>query len=127
MINVNPENIRFLIDKAREFHAKEDVTFPESPGSPADDWALQALADHQDDLSYQEGKAVIDDLEPDQQIELVAMMWLGRGDFMPEEWDDAVEQARAAYNARTADYLLSTPLLADYLEEALDALGYENE
>jgi hypothetical protein len=127
MINVNPENVRFIIDKAREFHAKEEVSFPEPPLSPADDWALQALADHQDDLSLLEVKAAIDDLEPDQQIEVVALMWLGRGDFALEEWDDAVEQARSAYNARTAEYLMSTPLVADYLEEALNVQGYENE
>jgi hypothetical protein len=124
MIDVNPDTVCFIIDKARTFHAKEQVSIPEAPTSPADDWAIQVLADHQDDFSYQELKTTIDDLEPDQQVCLVALMWLGRGDFALEEWGDALEQARDAYNGRSADYLIATPLVADYLEEALNAHGY---
>lgn len=124
MIDVNPETVCFIIDKAREFHAKEAVSIPEPPGSPADDWALQVLADHLDDFSYQELTTTIRDLEPDQQICLVALMWLGRGDFSIEEWDDAIAEASAAYNGRSAEYLIATPLVADYLEEGLNLHGY---
>jgi hypothetical protein len=125
MIDVNPDTVCFLIDKAREFHAKEQVSIPEPPDSPADDWALQVLADHAGDLTYEELKYTIDDLEPDQQICLVALMWLGRGDFTLEDWDEALETARESYNARTAEYLIATPLVADYLEEGLNLHGYE--
>ena len=97
------------------------------PTSPADDWAAQVLADHVDDTSYTEVCAVIDDLEPDQQITLVALMWLGRGDYSIDEWEEALAEARAAYNGRTADYLGATPLVADYLEEGLNEHGYTNE
>lgn len=124
MLNINPENICFLIDKAREFHAKEEVVIPELPGSPTDDWALQVLADHIDDASYSEFKLAFDDLEPDQQHEVVAVMWLGREDFAPEEWFDAVEEARDNWTPDTAAYLLSHPLLADFLSEGLMRLGY---
>lgn len=120
----NPETVQFTIDKAREFHVKEDVTIPEEPLSPSEDWARQVLADHADDPSYREVKATIDDLEPDQQVTLVALMWLGRGDYSADEWDDAIEVAQDGWNERTAEYLLGTPLLADYLSEGLDELGY---
>ncbi len=125
MIDLNPDTVGFIIDKAREFHAKEQVTIPEPPTSPAGDWAQQVLADHLDDFSYQELRTTIRDLEPDQQICLVALMWLGRGDFSLEEWDEALAQASDAHNARTAEYLISTPLVADYLEEGLILHGYE--
>ena len=122
MIDLNPENVYFIIEKMREFHAKEAVSIPEVPTSPTDDWALQVLADHLDDSSYGEACAAIDDLEPDQQITLVALMWLGRGDYSIDEWDEAL-----AYNGRTADYLSATPMVADYLEEGLNEHGYTNE
>jgi len=125
MIDVNPDTVCFLIDKAREFHAKDQVTIPEPPDSPGDDWALGVLADHEGDTTFAELKYTIDDLEPDQQVCLVALMWLGRGDFSLDEWDDALEAAGQAYNARTAEYLIATPLVADYLEEALNLHGYE--
>lgn len=124
MIDVNPDTVCFIIDKAREFHAKEQVSIPEAPTSPADDWAMQVLADHLDDFTYQELRATIHDLDPDQQVCLVALMWLGRGDFLIEEWPEAVETATDAHNARTAEYLIATPLLADYLEEGLSQHGY---
>jgi hypothetical protein len=124
MIDVNPDTVCFLIGKAREFHAKEQVSIPEAPTSPADDWALQVLADHLDDFTYQELKTTIDDLDPDQQVCLVALMWLGRGDFLLDEWPEALETAQDAHNARTAEYLIATPLLADYLEDGLNQHGY---
>ncbi|MDH3418019.1 MAG: DUF3775 domain-containing protein [Gammaproteobacteria bacterium] len=124
-MDLNPDTVRFIIDKAREFHVKEEVTIPEEPLSPSDDWARQILADHADDPSYQEVKATIDDLEPDQQVTLVALMWLGRGDYAADEWDNAVENAQDSWNERTAEYLLGTPLVADYLSEGLDELGYD--
>lgn len=124
-MDLNPETVRFIIDKAREFHVKEGVTIPEEPLSPSDDWAQQVLADHADDPSFAEIKATVDDLEPDQQVALVALMWLGRGDYAADEWEAALEAARESGNARTAEYLLGTPLLADYLAEALDILGYD--
>ena len=51
MIDLNPETVCFIIERAREFHAKEQVSIPEAPTSPSDDWARQVLADHLDDLS----------------------------------------------------------------------------
>jgi hypothetical protein len=127
MLNVNPDTICFLIDKARIFHSKEDVVMPDVPDSPADDWALQAMADHTDDAVFQEFKATVDDLEPDQQQEVVAVMWVGREEFSAEEWDTAVSEARNEWNDRTAEYLIAHPQLADYLLEGLDALGYSCE
>lgn len=120
MLDINEDTLRFIIDKAHEFHAKEAVCIPEEPPSPADDWAIQPLEDHRDDPVYQEFMNVLDDLGPDQRITLVALMWCGRGDYSAtSEWDQAMADALAATNARTAEYLLSTPLVADYLEEGL--------
>jgi hypothetical protein len=127
MLNVNPDTVCFLITKARIFHSKEDVVVPDMPDSPAEDWALQALADHADDAVFQEFKATIEDLEPDQQQEVVALLWLGRGDFDAEEWDSAVEEARREWTETTAEYLIAHPQLADHLREGLDMLGYSCE
>lgn len=123
-MDLNPEIVCFLIDLAKEFHAKEDLSLPESSSSLADDWATEVLADHEEDPTYQQMVAQIEDLEPDQQITLVALMWLGRGDFTLEEWGEALEQAASAHNDHTADYLISTPLVADYWREGLNLHEY---
>lgn len=126
-LDLNPDIICTLITKLKEFHAKEDIVIPEVPADSDDDWALQVLADHQDDLTFQEIKLTIDDLEPDQQATLVALMWLGRGDFTEDEWADTLAEATRSANARTAEYLMSTPLVADYLAEGLYAFGHSCE
>lgn len=127
MLAVSPETVCFIISKAHEFHAKEEVVIPEVPDSPADDWGRQVLADHVDDYSYQEMLYAINDLEPDQAYEFVALMWLGRGDYDVEEWEGAVRDAQDFWDGQTVSNMIATPLLADYLSEGLDLLGYRCE
>ena len=54
----------------------------------------------------------------------MALTWVGRGTFEPEEFDEAVETARTERTNSTSSYLLGIPLLADYLEEGLEKLGF---
>ena len=124
---LNPETIGYITNMAREFHAKEQVAIPEEPLSATSDWAMQVLADHVDDPTYNEMKSTIEDLEPVQQVQLVALMWLGRGTFSIEEWENALQEAGDSWTENTADYLIGTPLLANYLEEGLNLLGYSAE
>lgn len=125
MLDVNPETVCFIIDAARRFHAQEQVVIPEEPLSPSDNWAMQVLAAHAGDPTFQEASATLADLEPDQQVQLMALMWLGRGDYEPEDWDNAIADAQDAWREDAlADYLFSKPLVADYLSEGLDLLGY---
>jgi len=126
MINIGLETICFIIAKAREFQAKEQVVIPETPSSPSDDWALQILADHVDDLSLLEVDAVIADMDPEQQAELIALMWLGRGDYSIDEWESALVDAMDQYEEHdnTARYLLAHPMVSDHLEEGLIAHDY---
>lgn len=70
-----------------------------------------------------EMRGMIDRLGPDEQAELVALMWIGRGSFGVEDWQEAVETARAEASTPCADYLIGTPHLSDHLENAMDAMG----
>ena len=124
MLNLSPDTVCFLISMARVFHSQEDVVIPDTPDSPSEDWALQALAAHSGDSVFQEFKSTIDDLEPDQQQEVVALMWLGRDEFSVDEWEAAREEARNSWTESTAEYLIGHPHLSDYLLEGLDLLGY---
>lgn len=123
-LELNPDTVRYIVSMAREFQVQEGVTIPEEPVSPTDDWALQMLSDQEGDPTQDELKIAIQDLEPDQQVQLVALMWLGRGSFSIEEWQAALKEAGDNWNNHTADYLIGTPLMADYLEEGLNQLGY---
>lgn len=124
MLDLNPQLVCNIILRAREFQSKEEVVIPDVPESPAEDWARQALADHAGDKTLLEVKALIEDLEPDQQAELVALMLLGKGDYTVSEWVLAKEEAREDARKRTAEYLFAHPLVADFLQEGLGLMGY---
>ena len=117
---LNRDTVQFVIDKAHEFHTKDDVEFDDEPEIANEDWSRQLTADYGGDPYYQELKSTIEDLEPGQQMMLVALMWLGRGDFALTEWDEAMNHAENSWNDHTADYLIGTALLGDYLANGLD-------
>jgi hypothetical protein len=120
---ISPEKVCFIIVKAREFDAKDIVTDPGDSSSAADDAMISVLEDHADDPVVQELRGFIGALTEDEQIDLVALAWLGRGDGTIEDWDELRAEAARAHNRRTASYLLGMPLLPDHLEEALSAFG----
>ncbi|ARG97335.1 DUF3775 domain-containing protein [Legionella micdadei] len=128
VLNINPDIVCFIISRAREFHAKEEVTFSENtPDSSYEyDWA-QVLADHADDLCYIEVKKEIETLDPDQKVDLLALMYVGRGDFEANEWSAAYQEAKENIADNLTDYLFAKPLIAYYLEKGLEALGYSCE
>ena len=51
------------------------------------------LADLQVVLKVAEFRSIVSDFSERQRAELVALMWLGRGDFSVEEWEQAVDEA----------------------------------
>jgi hypothetical protein len=105
---INVETVTFLIEKAREFETPEMIVEDqESVSVPRDP-------------SFAEAKAQIEALDVDQQCALVALAWVGRGAYEPDEWEDALAEARAAHNTRTAEYLFGMPNLAENLEAGLD-------
>lgn len=125
MLDVNPDTVCRLIELARVFHAQEEVVIPEEPENPSGDYPTQILAGHAGDSTLEEFRNIITDLEPDQQQQIVALLWLGRGDFSVEEWEEAVDEATENWNENTAEYLIAHPLLPDYLTDGLDQHGYD--
>ncbi|NEX22513.1 DUF3775 domain-containing protein [Thiorhodococcus mannitoliphagus] len=124
MLHIQPDSLCYIIGKAREFQAKEEVVLPDTPSSPSEDWALQILADHSEDYSLREMTGAIGEMSERQRAELVALMWVGRGDYSIEEWETAVDDAIGDYSLNAAGYLLSHPMVSDDLEEGLIAHGY---
>ncbi|WP_181164544.1 DUF3775 domain-containing protein [Amaricoccus solimangrovi] len=121
-ISLNPEFLRSLILKLGALMAQEEMVSPDSGSNPSDDEAAAVLQDSPDNLTRDEIVAQIEDLEPDQQAELVALMWVGRGDFEPDEWQEAVALAAERRDRPTAGYLLSHPQVAEDMIEGLDKL-----
>ena len=123
-LEISPTKVGFVIIKAREIAAKVAAW---DDGATSDHDAESILEDFSEDATQAELKEFIRDLNEDEQVSLVALAWIGRGSFAPEELDEALSTARSERTNRTADYLLGMPMLSDYLEEGLDRLGYSVE
>ena len=126
-LTISPEKVCFIIVKFKEFDAKDPVTEPDPGSNPSDDKDIGVLEAHRDDPVEEELTSLINSLSEDEQIDLVALAWLGRDDYAASDWPAVREEASRAHNKRTAQYLLGTPLVGDFLEEGLSMLGYSCE
>lgn len=122
-LSISPEKVCFIAIKAREFDAKDAVTDPGESSNASDDGMRSVLEDTRDDPVAQEIRAFIGALTEDEQIDLVTLAWLGRGDGDLSDWQELRSEASRAHNKRTASYLLGMPMLPDHLEDALSMFG----
>jgi hypothetical protein len=122
-LSISVEKVCHVAAMAREFDVEEDEGDTES-AEPTEERVVRALAEEEiPDPVEDEFIAFVDEMSEDEQIDLVALAWLGRGDGTIGDWDDLRRQAAEAHNQRTAAYLLGIPLLPDYLEDGLAAFG----
>jgi hypothetical protein len=124
---ISTEKVCYVVMKAHQFDVKDIVTDPDSSSNAADDGMLSVLEDHPDDPTLQELRVFINGLTEDEQIDLVALTWLGRGDGTIDEWEELRAEASRLHNNRTAAYLLAKPMLGDHLEEGLALFGVSCE
>src|SRR6195256_3234595 len=123
-LSISTEKTCFVVVKAREFDVKDaDTTLDDDGSNPTDDRMIEVLEDRSDDPVDQELVAFIEAMSEDEQVDLVTLTWLGRGDGTLEEWAELRAEAARVHSRYTASYLLGIPLLPDYLEEALAEFG----
>ena len=130
-LTIDPDTVRLFILKAKAISAAMSDDYQdgseheiELDDQTHDGHHHDGLAEEEsEDLTSEELRELIDDLNVDEAAELVALVWVGRGDYDAAEWQEAVADARQRSNKRTATYLLGMPTLADWLEEGLEAIG----
>lgn len=123
-LTISPEKVCNIVQKARVVMEKVEATDPDSGSNPTDDESIDVLEDLADDASLEELMAVLDTLNEDEQYEILAMLWLGRGDFTLDSWDEALDAARSVRHRHVSRYLSETPRAPDFLEEGLAQFGY---
>ena len=123
-IDIAPEKVAHVIIKAREYDVKVGAWDDSPEEGDAEEDPSSILEDFANDPTRAEIAAFIEGMNYDEQANLVALAWVGRGTFEKEEFAEAVETARAERINATANYLLGMPLLADFLEEGLEKMGF---
>jgi hypothetical protein len=115
-----------IILRARAIDMKEGDTDSDSGSNPTDDGNVDMLIANTDDSTEEELREVIAGLNEDERHDLIALVYVGRGDMEPEEWVEAVRLAREREDRgslSTADWLLGIPNLGDLLDEGINAMG----
>ncbi len=130
-LSLGPDTVRLLAEKARAISAAVNDDYDDGKehevefgGDASDRHNHDGLAEEKEEnLTEEEFRELIADLNVDEASELLAIAWIGRGDYDAEEWLDAVADARLRVNSRLAGYLLSMPMLGDWLEDGLETIG----
>lgn len=118
--------VEHVIVRARELAVKV-APWDDHGTREREDEVESILEDTSGDLIGRELKAFIDGLNIDEQVSLVALVWVGRGTYESDELAEAMTTARSERVNKTSAYLLGVPLLAEYLEEGLQKLDYSAE
>lgn len=124
---VSAEKVCFVMSKARQFDVKDAPSLSDDGSDPPDDDMRSVLEDRPDDPVQQELTSFISALSYDEQIDLVTLMWMGRGDGTLADWYELRDTACNEHTPYTARYLLGTPMLADFLAEGLAQFGLSCE
>jgi Protein of unknown function (DUF3775) len=122
-LSISPEKVCFIVFKAREFGVKDAPSLSDDGSNPPDDEMRSVLEDHPDDPVVRELVSFINTMSYDEKVDLVTLMWMGRGDGTIADWYELRDTACSEHNEHTARYLLGTPLLADFLAEGLAQFG----
>ena len=127
MPDISTDKVCFIIVKARELDVKVAPEELDEGSNATDDGMQRILEDYADDPTREELKSFLAAQSDDELRQLVALTWIGRGDYGADDWDNVLSEVDDPRGKHTIDYLLGTPLLADYLEEALSQFGLSCE
>lgn len=106
---------------------EEDDVVDSDPGDdpiPDVDTIVDEAETVQEDALDDELESLIHGLNVDAKHDLLALIWVGRGDYEASDWSEARKAAREAEPFDVADYLEELQMGSDYIENALEALGY---
>lgn len=124
-MDLAPDTVTEIVLRLKAVEVKEGATDPDSGSNPIDDGATDVLVAGTDDATESEVRSMIRGLNDDERAELLALLYVGRGDMDAQDWDGAVAFAREreAAGEGAVKELLRSPDAGNLLEEGLEALG----
>jgi hypothetical protein len=125
-LNVALSKVQEIVLAARAYDQEE---FPDEvePGEDAPAEDREDRLDAGDDPTEAELQEMLNDLNDDEIVEVISLVWVGRGDFGIEDIEEARELARERHQGSSSRYLMGIPTLAEYLSEGVAAAGYDLE
>lgn len=116
MLNIEPQKIRHILTKISSFKEKIDK-YPKITTEKDTPYILS-------DPKYKKMLSTINNLPSEQRATLVALVYLGQGDFKKNEWDQAFSIAENQLTNHIGEYLLSQEDVVNCVENGLNILGF---
>jgi len=126
-LNISLEKIQDVVLRARAFDLEDFPDEPDSGAEPDTSQDREERLDEGEDPTEAELRELIDGLNDDEVVDLIALVWIGRGDFSKDELPEARQMARDRHQGSSSSYLMGIPTLAEYLAEGLSVAGYDPE
>jgi hypothetical protein len=127
MLEISPEKVAFVIVRSRGITDPMDTSDMETTMDRDDAGPESVLFDSPSDFTGQELRGFLNGLNEDELASLIAVAWIGRETYAPEELNEAMAVAKAEHRNNPIAYLMSLPLLPDYLADGMEALGISTE
>jgi hypothetical protein len=127
-LRISSEKVCAFIEAAREVAGKVPSTAGDRT-TTGDDSKLVTIEEPEGDGEDEDARRrqmveFVAGLNVEEQADLLALIWLGRGDYDISEWDDALVEAEARIAARDPDYMIGDAALPEYLGGGLEAFGW---
>ena len=127
-LRISSEKVCAFIEAAREVAGKVPSTAGDRT-TTGDDSRLVTIEEPEGDGEDEDARRrqmveFVAGLNVEEQIDLLALIWLGRGDYDISEWADAVVEAEGRIAARDPDYMIGDAALPEYLGGGLEAFGW---
>ncbi len=125
-LGISLETVATIVTMSRALQGTEEPDADEAIEDADSETAL--LTESPDDISDDALKLFIGELNEDEQASLIALTWVGRGDYGPEEWDEALRLSHERNEGQdAATYLLNMDMVGDLLAEGVAAFGLSIE
>jgi hypothetical protein len=126
-LRISTDKVCEIIETARELAGKVPSTAGDHT-TTGDDSKLVTIEEPEGNGEDEDARRrviieFIAGLNVEEQTDLLALIWLGRGDYALAEWDEAVAEAEARIAARDPDYMIGDAALPEYLGDGLEAFG----
>ena len=122
-VDLVSEKVGFIIQLARQLDNGSSFDNGGSTAGSIDSVDYESFDETLEGPTGDQISEYINSLNEDEALDLVALMWVGRGTYRAKQFDQARQVAAAEATNSTSEYLLGSPLLADYLEDGLEAMG----
>jgi hypothetical protein len=97
----------------------DDILHPQTSSNPEDSRSLLSLHKVKGTPPYKKLNRLVDHLQPHQRCQILALIWIGRGEFSADQWELAINKAKEFKQHNITDYMISLAEVSSFLKNGI--------